>query len=309
MSKQQTVNDLINQFVATEQLPASFMPMAVEYFVPASKFIAGRLMALREGGGSQTLVVGVNGAQGTGKSTFSELLRRLLQAQQLACVVISIDDLYLTREQRSQLAIDVHPLLQTRGVPGTHDLVLGLQLLAELKRATGHSRTVIPRFDKARDDRYPTQHWQVHEGPVDVIVLEGWCVGAQPVCMSGEPLNQLEQEHDASGVWRAFIEARLWDYQQLFSQMDLLVMLKAPSIESIIEWRMLQEQKLSQKVSAAAQKGTMGKHELLRFIMHYERLTRIMLDTVPGMADIVFTLNDSHEITGARYRKHDKAGT
>lgn len=301
MSKPQSADDIINQFVASEQLPAAYVPMAVEYFVPVSECIAGRLTAMRGIHGSPTLMVGVNGAQGTGKSTFAELLKRLLAAQQVTCVVISIDDLYLTREQRRQLAIDVHPLLQTRGVPGTHDLALGLTLIAELRRATTHSRVLIPRFDKARDDRCPRQDWQVHEGPVHVIVLEGWCVGAQPVSLSGEPINQLEQEHDANGVWRAFIAARLQDYQQLFSQLDLLVMLRAPAMESIIEWRTLQEQKLMQKAGIGEQHGVMDQHKLRWFIMHYERLTRIMLDTLPAHADIVLSLDSQHQVFDARF--------
>jgi D-glycerate 3-kinase len=297
MSKPQTPEQIIRQLIVDEHLPAEFASLAIDYFVPLADYIA-QCHKRRQ----HTLVVGINGAQGTGKSTLSELLRRLLQAQQLEYVVLSIDDLYLTRAQRGELARDVHPLLQTRGVPGTHDLALGLSLLADIKAATSDTIVKFPGFDKARDDQRPVQDWKVHQGPVDVIVIEGWCVGALPASLAGEPINRLEQEQDADGRWRAFIEQHLLDYQRLFSQFDLLVMLKAPSLESIIEWRTLQENKLQARTAGEVSTGVMSNAELRRFIMHYERLTRMMLNTLPERADVLFELAADHRIVNARYR-------
>lgn len=313
MFKRPTPHPIIEQIITQERLPPEFAELANDYFLPLSNYVAQRRHAA-----SRTLIVGVNGAQGTGKSTLSLLLKQLLQAQQLECVVISIDDLYLTRQERAQLSEQVHPLLKTRGVPGTHDLELGLDLVAALQAATADSQIAIPHFDKAQDERSPSHHWHVHTGPVDVIVIEGWCIGALPTSLGGSPLNELEHSHDANGAWRAFVEAQLLDYQRLFQQMDLLVMLKAPSMECIIEWRSLQEQKLIAKVEAAAQasnspteagapnKGIMNEAELLWFIMHYERLTRYMLETMPDHADVVFHLDAQHRIVAAHYR--DQAG-
>lgn len=307
MSKPQTAQHIIRKLIVDEHLPADFAELAIDYYLPLADYIS-QCHQRRQ----QTLLVGINGAQGTGKSTLSELLKRLLQAQQLECVVLSIDDLYLTRAQRSKLARDVHPLLQTRGVPGTHDLELGLSLLSDLKAATSDTIVQIPGFDKARDDRRPRQGWKVHQGPVHVIVIEGWCVGALPASLAGEPINRLEEEQDADGRWRAFIEQQLLDYQRLFSQFDLLVMLKAPSMESIIEWRTLQEQKLQTRTAGEVgagvlgvgevASGIMGDAELRWFIMHYEQLTRIMLETLPERADVLFELAADHRIVKARYR-------
>jgi D-glycerate 3-kinase len=298
MSKSQTDRHIVEQFIAEERLPASFADMAFDFFLPLSDYL---MQCLQHRG--QTLVVGINGAQGTGKSTLSELIRRLFGARQRSCVVISLDDLYLTREQRARLAQEIHPLLITRGVPGTHDLELGLQLMSALRAATDQSRIAIPRFDKALDDRCPQQAWTVHSGGVDVIVLEGWCVGAQPAVLTGSPINTLEQQQDADGHWRRFIGQQLVAYQQLFKQMDTLIMLKAPSMDSIIEWRLLQEHKLSARVATAQPHSLMSESQLRWFIMHYERLTRIMLETMPAQANVVFNLDGNHLITGARYRE------
>ncbi|TFH74880.1 hypothetical protein E3V39_01620 [Gammaproteobacteria bacterium LSUCC0112] len=298
MSKPQTPQQIIRQLIVDEHLPADFASLASHYYLPLADYIT-----LCHQHRQQTLVVGINGAQGTGKSTLSELLKRLLRARNLECVVLSIDDIYLTRAQRSELARDVHPLLQTRGVPGTHDLAMGLSLLADLKAATSDTLVDIPRFDKSRDDRRPVQDWNVHHGPVDVIVIEGWCVGALPASLAGEPINRLEQEQDADGRWRAFIEQHLLDYQRLFSQFDLLVMLKAPSMESITEWRSLQEKKLQARTAGEVAAGIMNDAELRWFIMHYERLTRLMLETLPERANVVFDLDPDHRIVNAHYRQ------
>lgn len=312
MQTPSTPHPIIAQFIAQERLPPEFAQTAHDYYLPLSKHIAQRYSS-----GTGTLVVGVNGAQGTGKSTLSLLLSQLLQAQQLRCVVISIDDLYLTRDERTRLAKEVHPLLRTRGVPGTHDLALGLELIAALKGATTTTQVAIPHFDKAQDERSPRQHWQIHSGAVDVILLEGWCVGARPTTLTGSPMNALERSHDVDGTWRRFVQAQLVEYQRLFAQIDLLVMLKAPSMECIVEWRTLQEHKLIAKLAAQAQarespvadgtpnKGIMTQAELLTFIMHYERLTRYMLETMPEHADVVFDLDAAHRINSAFYRDQD----
>lgn len=313
MQKPLAPHSIIEQIIGQERLPSEFAKTATDYYLPLSEFIAKRHRS-----GSGTLIVGVNGAQGTGKSTLSLLLKQLLQAQQLECVVISIDDLYLTRAQRTRLSNEVHPLLKTRGVPGTHDLRLGLDLITALKSATTTTRIAIPHFDKARDERSPAQHWQVHSGVVDVIVLEGWCVGALPTALEGDPINALERGHDADGKWRRYVQAQLVEYQRLFAQIDLLVMLKAPSMECIIQWRILQESKLIARLEAAVQasnrpaeagassQGIMNEAELLWFIMHYERLTRYMLKTLPGHADVVLDLDTEHLISSAHYRDDNR---
>lgn len=245
------------------------------------------------------LIVGVNGAQGSGKSTLCALLQLVLEVGfGLRVVTLSLDDLYLTQAERVRLSQSVHPLLITRGVPGTHDVALGLNLLSALKR--GESRS-IPAFDKAQDDRRPMEFWPRFEGPADVILFDGWCVGAHPQQDADlmAPMNTLEEEADPDGTWRSYVNARLkGDYAQLFNLLDILIMLKVPSFERVFVWRSLQEQRLAESVGAQskAARCLMGPAELQRFILHFERLTRAMLAEMPSRADLTLFLGEDHQV-------------
>lgn len=247
------------------------------------------------------VILGVNGAQGTGKSTAARVLEILLEENfdRWGCT-ISIDDLYLTREARRELAKNVHPLLATRGVPGTHDIDLGLTTLESLLQAGPETKTVITRFDKAHDQRFPESRHQVFTGKPDFILFEGWCVGAvpQPEPALDVPVNELERLEDTDGKWRRYVNRCLAEYQPLFAQIDILAMLKAPSFGKVYEWRTLQEKELESRLSAAELRNSkiMGAEELSRFLMHYERLTRWMLAEMPDRADFVFELNGEHTI-------------
>ncbi len=244
------------------------------------------------------LVVGINGSQGSGKSTLCQLLKYLLEAGfDCRTCVISIDDLYLSKAAREQLASEVHPLLATRGVPGTHDIPLALSLFDQLKTAQNDDRSRIPRFNKATDDRWAKEDWEELVGPVELILFEGWCVGAAP--QNSEqlqtPLNSLEAKEDPDGRWRRYVNAQLeGPYRQLFGQLDRLLMLKIPDWEMVYHWRKRQEQQLAAKSSGA---GIMGETELRRFIMHYERLTRHQLKTLPQAADLCLHLNPQQQVT------------
>ncbi|MBN0986476.1 hypothetical protein [Amphritea pacifica] len=262
------------------------------------------------------LVVGINGAQGAGKSTLFNLLEVILEEGfDLKVVGLSIDDLYKTREDREALAHAVHPLLKTRGVPGTHDVELGIELIRGLKGEFGDDgRNVkIPVFDKSIDDRCPTALWQEWQGEADVIVLEGWCVGASAQSQSqlAESVNDLERSEDPLGFWRGYVNQQLESsYKELFGMIDVLIMLKVPSMESVFEWRSQQEKKLAERVRYFydTQQPTqhlriMNEREIRRFIQHYERLTRNMLEEMPGRADVCLELNQNHKIGNIRINK------
>lgn len=276
------------------------LPTAVARHLCAVYWPLARLLGERMLTKGEPLLLGFNGAQGTGKSTAAQILVRLLEAQGWRACTLSIDDLYLTRAERTKLAAEVHPLLATRGVPGTHDLALGEQLLSELRAAGPESETAIPRFDKAADDRRPPQEWTRFRGRPDLIIFEGWCVGArpQPSSMLSTSCNSLERQEDPEGHWRQYVNQQLAAYQSLFGQLDLLAMLKAPSFHQIYEWRALQEQELAQTLNKAqrAVSRLMSPAELVRFISHYERLTRWILTEMPSRADIVLRLDSGHKV-------------
>jgi D-glycerate 3-kinase len=248
------------------------------------------------------LVVGLCGAQGSGKSTISMLMQTVLAAgfeQRVAS--LSIDDIYKTKVDREVMARTVHPLFATRGVPGTHDVELGIDTISKLLTLTAGRAISIPAFDKARDDRRSQESWPTIYGPVDVIIFEGWCVGALP--QPGEaltaPLNDLERNEDPDSTWRKTAnEILAKDYQKLFSLIDVLLMLTVEGMDKVFEWRRLQEQKLAKKVAAEGSGKTdfkiMSDSEINRFVMHYERLTRHILNEMPQRADIVLFVNETH---------------
>lgn len=245
------------------------------------------------------LTVGLCGAQGSGKSTLTLALKELLEARGLAVAALSIDDLYLGREARLALSKSVHPLLQTRGVPGTHDVGLGMEVLAALRQP---GVVALPAFEKARDDRRPRHEWPTVEGPMQVILFEGWCVGAKPEAAESlaRSINSLEQDEDADGIWRRYVNAALaGEYQRLFAPIDVLVFLQAPNFDVVHRWRVQQEEALRQEVAAKGGDGSrlMTDAQIARFISHYERLTRHILAEMPSRADAMIKLGPHREMT------------
>jgi len=292
-----TIESKLEQFLHSHQLPHFYLDIMHQHWLPLAQTLVDHQK-------KRTMLIGINGAQGSGKSTMTEALALLLRHQfDKQVVTLSIDDLYLTRQTRAQLAHDVHPLLQTRGVPGTHDIALGLALIQRLCRAKPHDATPIPRFDKANDDRLPEKDWPVHQGHVDYILFEGWCVGtpAQDEAQLTTPVNLLEAEEDQERIWRIHVNLALTgSYQVLFSALDLLIMLEAPDFETIYQWRKEQEEKLRKQRPDAP--FLMNDAQLTRFISHYERLTRHNLHLLPDAADVLYRLDREHHIHNCRFR-------
>ena len=285
----------LDQFIAEHRLPAGFRELARTHFT-----LLAHWAGLKRDPG-RTLFLGINGAQGTGKSTLADFLRVTLESVagwRVAC--LSIDDFYLTRHERERLAQDIHPLLRTRGVPGTHDMAMladCVQRLGELGRG---ETLALPRFDKATDDRAPVDSWPTITGPIDLIILEGWCVGSRPQTDAElqEPVNALEREQDADGSWRRFVNAQLaGDYAVLFAQLGALVFLQAPDFDAVYRWRLEQERKLPADAPAA-----MDDAQVAGFIQYFERLTRANLAHLPDIADAVLELDDDHRCARSSYR-------
>jgi len=281
------------ELARAEALPDSYVPMALHWFVPVAEWLQRQHA---EHGGA--LLVGVNGAQGTGKTTFCKALSPMLAERGIHALTLGLDDFYLDRSRRGELAGTVHPLLQTRGVPGTHDLDL---LNTTLDTLLAGESASVPVFDKAIDDRLPPSRWLEAE-PADVILLEGWCIGvsAESADALAAPINRLETEEDANAGWRRFVNAQLsGPYAGLFGRLDKLVVLQAPSLASVLEWRRLQESKLAQHQAGS---GVMSPEAIERFVQHYERLTRHGLSSLPAQADYLLEIAPDHRVIGARER-------
>lgn len=256
-------------------------------------------------GAVRPLVIGVCGSQGSGKSTLCEALKNRLATRGLKVAVLSLDDLYLSPEARAMLAHRVHPLLATRGVPGTHDVGLGLEVFQALK---AQKPVRLPRFDKANDTPFLRAQWPLIDGPVDVVLFEGWAVGAvaetEPALQT--PVNDLEVSEDAKGLWRAYVNIQLETvYAPLFAQLDRLILLAAPSFEVVQGWRTQQEHDLKAKLAQSGRIGAqvMTDDQINRFIQHYERLTRHILREMPDRADLTLRLDSERKCIDVRERR------
>ncbi|TNF89667.1 MAG: kinase [Gammaproteobacteria bacterium] len=234
-------------------------------------------------------VLGISGGQGAGKSTLASLLVMATEALGRRAISVSLDDFYLSRAERQALARDVHPLLATRGVPGTHDVALACQTLDSLL-AAGDCQ--VPAFDKSVDDRAALG--RTVSGPFDLVVFEGWCVGvpSEPAARLVEPINDLERTEDPDGRWRAYVNGALEnDYPALWARLETLLFLKVPDMAAVIRWRTQQEQ-------AHPAERRMTDEAIARFVAHYERLTRWMTESMSVRADLLALLDDEHRLVG-----------
>lgn len=252
------------------------------------------------GRGQRGSIIGINGGQGSGKSTAAAFLKdELLSAHGLRAVVLSLDDFYLPRADRERLARDVHPLFATRGVPGTHDVQLGVDTLDKLRQLRKGESLALPQFSKADDDRMPPSRWPNDTGPVDIVLFEGWCVGTPPQTSAElvEPANALEADEDADGRWRHIVNEQLrTSYADWYSQIDALVFLRVPDIDCVRRWRWQQEQDTASAADSKAT-GLQSRTQLDRFIQHYERLTTHALRVLPERTDVLLTLGEDHAVS------------
>lgn len=303
--------DMYQTFLAQHQLPDSYASSARSYFEP----VAQHLLELQQAKQAPYFVA-LNGCQGSGKSTLADFLVHWFEAHGKAAIAISLDDFYLTQAERQALAEQVHPLFKTRGVPGTHDTGLMVDVLSSL--AVGKA-TDIPRFNKAIDDRVEPSEWTSISDPVDIVILEGWCWGARHQSEDDllTSVNDLETAQDADGIWRSHVNQTLTsDYEPLYAFMDFWLMLKAPSFDCVYRWRLEQEEKLRARLSVhsdihsdtdsapltassglmATQSGLMTSEQIAQFIQFYQRITERLLITLPEHADVVWHLDEDRRI-------------
>ena len=296
--QQQLDESAISKFLSRHGLPEQYREAIDEFFLPLAAWLEARHRS-----DGTTLVVGINGAQGTGKSTLGDFLADAChELYGWTTAVLSIDDFYLTRDERVALAETRHPLLRTRGVPGTHDVGLLNDALDRLCHLAPGEAYSPPRFDKSLDDRAKPP-WPAVTGPVDMLILEGWCVGTseESAAALAEPVNALERDSDPDAAWRNWVNEQIRkDYLALWSRLDALVFLRAPGFDAIYAWRLEQEHKLAARAGQDAD-GVMSDAEVRNFINYYERLTRHNLATLGDAADVVLELDETHAVTRASY--------
>ena len=244
----------------------------------------------------KTKIIGLTGGQGSGKSTISIILKIILkEIYKLETVIFSIDDFYKTIKQRRSISKKVSHLFLTRGVPGTHDTKLMMDCFKKLKNKK-FKKLLIPKFDKSIDDRLPKKKWQKIKKKPNIIIFEGWCVGATP--QKNEelsiPINILETEKDKNNFWRKKVNYELkTSYKKIFNLVDEFIYLKVPSFKHVLKWRLLQEKKLKMRSKG---KKIMTDEQIKNFIMYYERITKHMLKNFSSIAKVVIKIDDKHRL-------------
>jgi D-glycerate 3-kinase len=218
---------------------------------------------------------------------------------------ISIDDFYKTRKERISLSKKVHPMLLTRGVPGTHDINMMLSFFKKIK-SKKFKRLKLPSFNKAIDDRFNKKKWYDLKNQPDVIIFEGWCVGAKSEKKDTlkKTINFMEKTKDQKQIWRKYVNQQLKSkYRNLYSQLDCLIFLKAKNFNLLQKWRLKQERKLRMKSKNKLKSKIMNNEDVLNFMQTYQRITQNMFKNTSKYASVILNLNTNHQIKSAVYKK------
>ena len=237
----------------------------------------------------------VAGSQGSGKSSLSKLIKLYLEKfYNKSVVIISMDDFYLSKKQRTQLSKNIHPLFLTRGVPGTHDLELLNRKIMQI--FDKEFPVYLPIFDKVTDTRKRTYR-KVLKG--DVIIFEGWCAGAQPVNQSylQKNFNNLEKYKDKNFIWRNSYNKYLNEYQKIFSQFNYFIYFQFNQWSHVLDWKYKQELELRDK-----KKDLALKKYLKEFIQYYEKVSKWMHLKVPKYCNILIKLNAHQKIKSIKLK-------
>ena len=252
----------------------------------------------------KTLFLGLSGGQGSGKTTTTAILKIILNKFFKRNVYItSIDHFYKTFHERNMLSKQVHSLLKTRGVPGTHDIDLVKNFFTNIKK-NKFKKLKIPKFDKSTDDRLNYKYWSRINKKPEIVLFEGWCVGAKPQSSNliKKPINILEAKEDKNLIWRKYVNEKLKKkYKKVFSMIDHFLFMKVPNFDMVFKWRLLQEQKLKERSNLS--KKIMTHNQIKRFIMFYQRITLQMIKDLSKSASIIIFLNKNHEIKKVLYKK------
>ena len=273
--------------------------MIKNFLIPICFWIAKKV------GNKKPYFVGLAGGQGTGKTTISSIIKIILEKYfKLKVFKISIDDFYKTRKERIDLSKKVHPMLLTRGVPGTHDINMMLDFFKKSK-ARKFKNMKLPNFNKAIDDRFPKNKWNTIKKRPDVVIFEGWCVGARAETNKTltKSINSMEKANDQKLIWRKYVNQQLkTKYKKLYSHLNCMIYLKAKNFSLLQKWRLKQEHKLWLKTKKKGGHKIMSKGDVINFMQTYQRITQNMFKNMPKYASIILNLNSNHQIKTAVYK-------
>ncbi len=241
---------------------------------------------------SQHFVIGISGAQGSGKSSLAAALQQLWLTLGVQTDVVSLDDYYLEPEDRLKRARLWHPLFAERGVPGTHDTRLLLSQIQAFKRKEPqHWRRYDKGLDSAARPGVDSTATGTQATTARLLILEGWCVGlkAQQLGALRHSINRLEQHQDPDMQWRRQVNQQLvGDYQRIWQELQRLIWLQAPDWLAVCRWRGWQERALQQQGKGKT------PAELEHFMLYFQRLTEESWRQLPDCADFILSLDQQH---------------
>ena len=163
----------------------------------------------------------------------------------------------------------------------------------------------LPNFNKAVDDRYSKKNWYKIKEKPDVVIFEGWCVGARAELNKSlkKSINSLEKVNDEKLIWRKYVNQQLkTKYKELYSQLNCMIYLKAKNFSLLQKWRLKQEHKLWLKTKKSSSHKIMTKADVINFMQTYQRITENMFKKMPKYVSIILNLNSNHQIKSTVYK-------
>lgn len=236
----------------------------------------------------------ISGPQGSGKTTFTSIIRKELVKKKLRVLVLSIDDFYLSKKEREKLSNTISPLFMTRGVPGTHNLSYLKKVLSIFLSNKKYTYR-LPKFSKAEDDLLSSKFHNL-QFPYDVFMLEGWCVNYQGENQSTlrKTVNSMEKKYDQSLKWRKFVNKKSKEYfKNIYKKSHCSIFLKISSFKNVFQYRRKQELGIPKSKQ-------MNNKQLKYFISFYERITKNLLVSKKNKFDIEIKVKPNHKYVGLK---------
>jgi D-glycerate 3-kinase len=211
----------------------------------------------------RTLIQGILGGQGTGKTTLAAVLKLIFRKLGYNTISFSLDDLYKTYSERQQLR-EADPRLIWRGPPGTHDLELGVKVLGELQQIGKSKLIEMPRFDKSAWGGAGDRTKSEIVTDIDLVLFEGWFVGVRPINHDFFNLNLPPIFTVADQQFADDMNKKLSDYLPLWEKLDRLIVLYPNDYRLSQAWRCQAEREM-----IAAGKSGMSNEEINRFVEYF----------------------------------------
>jgi D-glycerate 3-kinase len=250
---------------------------------------------------ARTIIQGILGGQGTGKTTLTRVIKVLLEYLNCSCLCLSIDDLYKTYAERQKL-LQQDPRLIKRGPPGTHDVQLGIEIFDKLLNSQSERKISIPRFDKSLYNGEGDRVEPELVPPVHIVLFEGWFVGVRPVeeevfDRAPEPIISQEDK-----LFAIDSNNRLKEYLPLWDKLDSLIVFYPKDYRFSKDWRKEAEHK-----AIAAGKMGMSDREIEEFVEYFWRALHPELFIKPlmrsSLVDLVIKLDRDRAISPVNFSR------